>query len=56
MDTNITGNMDTNITGNMDTHMVGNMDISMVDIIKENIMENMRISIEGITKDITVFR
>jgi hypothetical protein len=40
----------------MDTHMVGNMDINMVDIIKENIMENMCINIEEITKDITVFR
>ena len=37
------GNMDTNITENMD-------------IIKENIMENMCISIVEITKDITLFR
>ena len=44
-DTNMVGNIDTNITENMDTSITGNMDI-----IKENIMENMCINIEEITK------
>ena len=45
------GNMDTNVTEHMDASITGNMDI-----IKENIMENMCINIEEITKDITLYR
>jgi hypothetical protein len=50
-DTIMVGNMDTNITEHMDASITGNMDI-----IKENIMENMCINIEEITKDITLYR